>query len=75
MESAGQNQSLDFFEYWDSFGFFDAIQVILPPDFMVLFDIARILFSSEVTSDAYQAIEEQLQSQAEDSFEKQVDGQ
>ncbi len=58
MESAGQNQSLDFFEYWDSFGFFDAIQVILPPDFMVLFDIARILFSSEVTSDAYQAIEE-----------------
>ncbi|HOO72574.1 MAG TPA: vWA domain-containing protein [Spirochaetota bacterium] len=57
MDSSAQ-QSLDFFEYWDSFGFFDAIQVVLPPDFMVLFDIARIIFSHDVTSEAYQAIEE-----------------
>lgn len=58
MEPAARNQGLDFFEYWDTFGFFDAIQNILPPDFMVLFDIARTIFSDEITSDAYEAIEE-----------------
>ena len=57
MEPAVQNQDLDFFKYWDDFGFFDTIQSIIPPDFMVLFDIARILFSNEITSDAYEAIE------------------
>ena len=48
----------DFFEYWDSLGFFENIKSILPPNFFVLFEIARTIFSEEVTSEAYDAIEE-----------------
>jgi hypothetical protein len=48
----------DFFEYWDSLGLFDNIQVILPPQFLVLFEIARNLFTDRTSADAFNAIEE-----------------
>lgn len=48
----------DFFEYWDSLGLFDNIQVILPPQFLVLFEIARNLFTDRTSADALNAIEE-----------------
>ncbi|MFA5518858.1 MAG: hypothetical protein WDA74_06325, partial [Spirochaetota bacterium] len=48
----------DFFEYWDSLGFFGNIQVILPPEFMLLFEIARALFTESTSVDALNAIEE-----------------
>ncbi len=49
---------VEFFGYWDSLGFFETIQAVLPPEFYVLFDIARIIFSEELTCDAFDAIEE-----------------
>ncbi len=48
----------DFFGYWDSLGFFDNIQVIIPPQFMLLFEIARTLFSDRTSLDALSAIEQ-----------------
>jgi hypothetical protein len=48
----------DFFEYWDSLGLLDNIQVILPPQFLVLFEIARNLFTDRTSADAFNAIEE-----------------
>ncbi len=48
----------DFFSYWDSLGFFDSIQVVLPPQFMLLFEIARTLFTDRSCMDALQAIEQ-----------------
>jgi len=48
----------DFFEYWDSLGLFDNIQVILPPQFLILFEIARNLFTDKTSADALNAIEE-----------------
>jgi len=53
-----QNKGDDFFGYWDSLGFFDNIQVILPPQFMMLFEIARTLFSDRSSIDALNAIEQ-----------------
>ncbi|MBN1531527.1 MAG: hypothetical protein JXA20_02585 [Spirochaetes bacterium] len=49
---------IDFFGYWDSLGFFESLQAVLPPEFYVLFQIARIIFSEETTCDAFDAIEE-----------------
>ncbi|MCL1833556.1 MAG: hypothetical protein FWG49_03545 [Leptospirales bacterium] len=53
-----QNIGDDFFGYWDSLGFFDNIQVILPPQFMILFEIARTLFNERSSLDALNAIEQ-----------------
>jgi hypothetical protein len=55
--SSGQSDGRGFLEYWESLGFFENIKSVLPPDFFVLFDIARIMFSEE-TNDAFNAIEE-----------------
>jgi hypothetical protein len=48
----------DFFEYWDELGLFDNIQLILPPKFFILFEIARNLFTQRENADALNAIEE-----------------
>jgi hypothetical protein len=48
----------DFLEYWDSLGFFENLKVILPPDFMMLFEIARNIFTDERSLDAMSAIED-----------------
>lgn len=53
-----QNKGDDFFGYWDSLGFFENIQVIIPPQFMLLFEIARTLFTDRSSLDALNAIEE-----------------
>ena len=55
---AESRKTPDFMSYWDSLGFFDSVQTILPPEFHVLFEIARIIFSEEVSCDAFDAIEE-----------------
>jgi len=52
-----QKKGDDFFGYWDSLGFFDNVQVILPPQFMLLFEIARTLFTEKSSADALNAIE------------------
>ncbi|HNY15467.1 MAG TPA: hypothetical protein PKI12_07990, partial [Bacteroidales bacterium] len=48
----------DFFEYWESLGFFENIQVILPPKFMLIFEIARKLFTDKTSADALNAIDD-----------------
>jgi hypothetical protein len=52
------SQDLDFFEYWDSLGFFEYSRSILPPEFFTLFEIARVIYSDERLNDALSAIEE-----------------
>jgi Mg-chelatase subunit ChlD len=52
------SQDLDFFEYWDSLGFFEYSRSILPPEFFTLFEIARVIFSDERLDDALSAIEQ-----------------
>jgi Mg-chelatase subunit ChlD len=51
-------QDLDFFEYWDSLGFFEYSRAILPPQFFTLFEIARVILTDERLDDAFTAIEE-----------------
>ncbi len=48
----------DFFEFWESFGIFDNLKMILPTEFYVLFEIARNLFTGDVSSDVHKAIED-----------------
>jgi len=52
------NNGDDFFSYWESMGFFNNIHVILPPQFMILFEIARTLFTDISSNDALSAIEQ-----------------
>jgi hypothetical protein len=63
MEYTAQNQIrkselVDFFEYWDSLGFFEYSRTILPEKFFILFEIARVIHSDERLNDALSAIEE-----------------
>jgi hypothetical protein len=51
-------QDIDFFEYWDSLGFFEYSRAILPPQFFTLFEIARVILTDERLDDAFSAIEE-----------------
>ncbi|TFH42817.1 MAG: VWA domain-containing protein [Chrysiogenales bacterium] len=51
-------EEVDFFEYWDSLGFFEYSRTVLPPQFFVLFEIARVIFSDERLNDAFSALEE-----------------
>lgn len=50
--------STEFFEYWEQLGFFENVQTILPPKFFVLFEIAQVIFTSDLVSEALQAIED-----------------
>ncbi len=50
--------SLDFFEYWDSLGLFEELSVILPPEFFVIFEIAQVIFTPELISEALSAVED-----------------
>ncbi len=50
-------RELNFIEYWESLGFFDTLQVIIPPKFFILFEIARLIYTGDA-SDAFNAIEE-----------------
>mgnify|MGYP001766870632 CR=1 FL=1 len=51
-------EDIDFFEYWDSLGFFEFSRTILPPQFFALFEIASVIFSDERLDDAFSAIDE-----------------
>ena len=51
-------EEVDFFEYWDSLGFFEYSRTILPPQFFVLFEIARVIFSDQRLDDAFSAIDD-----------------
>ncbi len=48
----------DFFDYWESLGFFDNVQMILPQKFYLLFEIARLIFTTEKDSEARNAVNE-----------------
>lgn len=56
--SSTERPSTDFFDYWDSLGFFDNLQVVLPPQFFAIFEIARVIFTEEMVSEALTAIED-----------------
>lgn len=56
--STFRRPSTDFFEYWDSLGFFDNLQVILPPKFFMIFEIARLIFTPDFLSEALNAVED-----------------
>lgn len=56
--SRHQRPSTDFFEYWDGLGFFDNVQSVLPPKFFILFEIAQVIFTPELISDALSAVED-----------------
>ncbi|RPI96422.1 MAG: hypothetical protein EHM32_03160 [Spirochaetales bacterium] len=53
-----QRPSLDFIEYWESLGFFDNLQIILPSKFFMIFEIARVVFTPDFISEALSAIED-----------------
>jgi len=53
-----ERPSTDFFEYWDALGFFDNVQSVLPPKFFILFEIAQVIFTPELISDALSAVED-----------------
>jgi len=53
-----ERPSTDFFEYWDALGFFDNVQSVLPPKFFILFEIAQVIFTPELISDAMSAIQD-----------------
>jgi len=53
-----QRPSTDFFEYWESLGFFENLQVILPAKFFVIFEIARIIFTPDFISESLNAVED-----------------
>ncbi|HPO47127.1 MAG TPA: hypothetical protein PK875_15180, partial [Spirochaetota bacterium] len=53
-----ERPSLDFLEYWESLGFFDNLQVILPARFFMIFEIARVVFTPDFISEALSAIED-----------------
>ncbi len=53
-----QRPSLDFIEYWESLGFFDNLQIILPAKFFMIFEIARVVFTPDFISEALSAIED-----------------
>lgn len=55
---ASKSYERHFFEYWESLGFFENIEMILPREFYLLFEIARLIFSPETESEACNAIEE-----------------
>lgn len=55
---ATQRPSTDFFEYWEALGFFDNVQTVLPPKFFILFEIAQVIFTPELVSEALSAIED-----------------
>ncbi|MGQ9844268.1 MAG: hypothetical protein ACUVRK_12005, partial [Spirochaetota bacterium] len=55
---APSRPSLDFFEYWDSLGLFEELSVILPPEFFVIFEIAQVVFTPELISEALNAVED-----------------
>ncbi len=57
-QAGAQKPSTDFFKYWEGLGFFHNVQTVLPPKFFVLFDIAQVIFTPEVISDALSAVEE-----------------
>ncbi|MCU0848482.1 MAG: hypothetical protein MUD12_11400 [Spirochaetes bacterium] len=54
----GERREVDFFQYWESMGFFDSMKHMLPPKFFMLFEIARIIFSEDKTTEAYEALQE-----------------
>ncbi|HNV48615.1 MAG TPA: hypothetical protein PKJ16_16345 [Spirochaetota bacterium] len=56
--SSTERPCTDFFDYWDSLGFFDNLQVVLPPQFFAIFEIARVIFTEEMVSEALTAIED-----------------
>jgi hypothetical protein len=51
-------EQVDFFEYWESLGFFEYSRTILPANFFILFEIARVIYSDKRLNDALSAIEE-----------------
>jgi hypothetical protein len=53
-----ERPSLDFIEYWESLGFFDNLQIILPAKFFMIFEIARVVFTPDFISEALSAIED-----------------
>ena len=55
---AREYEDVDFFEYWESLGFFEYSRAILPENFFILFEIARVIYSNELLNDAFSAIEE-----------------
>jgi len=50
------NSNLDFFAYWDELGFFDDLTLNLPPNFFLIFEIARYLFTEETSKESLAAI-------------------
>ncbi len=53
-----ERPSTDFFEYWEALGFFDNVQSVLPPKFFILFEIAQVIFTPELITDALSAVED-----------------
>jgi hypothetical protein len=50
----------DFFGYWENLGFFENLQLVIPRNFYILFDIARLIFTNEISCEAINAMEEIL---------------
>ena len=62
--------STDFFEYWETFGFFDNLQMSLPREFFVLFEIARLISTQSTASEALNAIEELSRKETDQNYSR-----
>ncbi len=63
-------QPPDFFKYWEALGFFDNIQMSLPQEFFILFEIARLIATQETDSSAQSAIRELLKQDSLQSYDR-----
>ncbi len=60
----------NFFEYWETLGFFDNLQMTLPREFFLLFDIARLIASQAESSEATDAIDELSKTHVVEPYDK-----
>ncbi len=48
----------EFFSYWESMGFFDDFNATLPPNFFILFEIAKNILTDETKLESISAVDE-----------------
>ncbi|MBN2403843.1 MAG: VWA domain-containing protein [Spirochaetes bacterium] len=65
-----ETKNPEFFEYWETLGFFDDLKTSLPREFFILFEIARLIASPEGSSEAMNAIEELSKKNPEQIYDR-----
>ncbi|MFH0974885.1 MAG: hypothetical protein V1874_03785 [Spirochaetota bacterium] len=66
----GGPQPPDFFQYWESLGYFENIRSFLPRQFFILFEIARLIATPDSTLKARNAIEDLLKKDKTEAYDR-----